>query len=66
VKYFDNKSTPDYLFENQNSVWVTSKEAKKYLKITSCELMHRRESSRIPFRKKGNAYEYLIDFAKKN
>lgn len=66
MKYSDDKSTPDYLFENENSVWMTSKEAKKHLKITNCELMHRRESSRIPFRKKGNAYEYLIDISKKS
>ncbi|PUA28812.1 MAG: hypothetical protein B0W54_10365 [Cellvibrio sp. 79] len=65
MKYFDDKSMPSYLFENESSVWMTSKEAKKHLKITSCELMHRRESSRIPFRRKGNAYEYLIDIAKK-
>lgn len=66
MKYSNGNEILDDASRKNSSVWMTSKEAKKHLKITSCELMHRRESSRIPFRRKGNAYEYLIDIAKKN
>lgn len=45
--------------------WLTSKETQKALKISGCELMHRRESGELKFKKVGNAYFYLIDNKKK-
>ena len=40
------------------SKYLGSKEIKKKLKITSCELMHLREGGKLKFIKKGNAYFY--------
>jgi len=36
----------------------TSKEAKKILKVTDCELKHLRENGKIKATKKGNAFLY--------
>ena len=41
--------------------WYTSKEAKQILKVSDCTLMHMRESGKLQFKKKGNAYFYFID-----
>ncbi len=41
-----------------NSNFLSSKETKKELKISSCELMHLRESGKLKYIKKGNAYFY--------
>lgn len=38
--------------------WLTSAEVKKILRISDCELMHRRERGELVFQKKGNAYFY--------
>jgi hypothetical protein len=43
------------------SQWVTSKEAKRKLKIPSCELMHRRERGELRFKKRGNSFLYKIE-----
>lgn len=43
---------------NQNSEWLSSGDVRKLLRISSCELMHLRESGRIPFKKQGNAFLY--------
>mgnify|MGYP003664495588 CR=1 FL=1 len=40
------------------SNYLTSKEIRKELKISACELMHMRESGKLKFVKKGNAYLY--------
>lgn len=40
--------------------WLTSKEAKAKLKITSCELMHRRVEGKLQYKKVGNSYFYLV------
>lgn len=40
--------------------WLTSKEIKRELKISSCELMHRRVSNELIFKKVGNAYFYKL------
>lgn len=40
--------------------WLSSKETQKALKISSCELMHRRERGDLEFKKEGNAYFYYI------
>ena len=46
--------------ENQNDdqAWLTSKEAKAKLRVSSCELMHLREARVLKFHKKGNAFLY--------
>lgn len=38
--------------------WVTSKQAREQIRISSCELMHLRESGKLRFRKQGNAFFY--------
>jgi hypothetical protein len=37
---------------------ISSKEAKKELKISDCDLMHLRVEGKIRFEKKGNAFFY--------
>jgi hypothetical protein len=66
MKYSNGNDIRDDVPGKNNFVWMTSKEVKKHLRITSCELMHKRESALIPFRKNGNAYEYLIDAGERN
>ncbi len=38
--------------------FLTSKEAKEYLKINDCDLSHIRLSGNVKFVKKGNSYLY--------
>ncbi len=38
--------------------WINSKEVRKILKITSCQLMHLREAGKIKFKKRGAAFLY--------
>jgi hypothetical protein len=38
--------------------WLSSDEARKLLGISSCELMHLRESGHLPFKKRGSAFLY--------
>jgi hypothetical protein len=40
--------------------WLCSTDAMKALKISACELMHRRERGELDYQKKGNAYFYKI------
>lgn len=47
-------NTPSDKMEN----WLSSKEIKIQLKISGCELMHRRERGELEFKKVGNAYLY--------
>ncbi|WP_213610061.1 hypothetical protein [Pseudoalteromonas sp.] len=47
--------------QNQQRKWLSSKEAIKHLKISGCELMHRRERSELKFEKRGRAYFYFIE-----
>jgi len=42
----------------QTSSYITSKEAKKVLKVSDCHLAHMRTQGKLPFIKKGNAYMY--------
>lgn len=42
----------------QKSSYLTSKEAKKVLKVSDCHLAHMRMEGKLPFVKKGNAYMY--------
>lgn len=43
---------------NGHTLWLSSKEAQKALKVDSCELMHFRLEGKLRFRKNGNAYLY--------
>ncbi|MCB9310856.1 MAG: hypothetical protein H6567_12425 [Lewinellaceae bacterium] len=38
--------------------YLTSKEAKKMLKVSDCHLAHMRLEGKLPFVKEGNAYMY--------
>ncbi len=40
--------------------WVRSDEARRRLKLSTCELAHARQSGQVSFRKEGNAYLYLV------
>lgn len=40
--------------------WLTSTEVRQLLKISGCELMHRREHGEFIFKKVGNAYLYQV------
>ena len=46
--------------QDQKGKWLSSKEAMKKLKISGCELMHRRERGELKFEKRGRAYFYYI------
>ncbi|WP_018014684.1 hypothetical protein [Teredinibacter turnerae] len=46
---------------SEGKAWCSSKEAKKALKVSDCELMHMRLSGKLEFKKSGNAYFYVID-----
>jgi hypothetical protein len=39
--------------------WLDSKEARKELKVSACDLSHMREAGKLRFRKDRNAYRYL-------
>lgn len=43
---------------NSEQNWLSSTKIKSLLKISGCELMHRRESGELEFKKVGNAYLY--------
>ena len=40
------------------TAWLSSQEARKQLRISSCELMHLREAGKLRFKKQGNAFLY--------
>ncbi|MFC0116924.1 hypothetical protein ACFFK7_03155 [Pseudoalteromonas xiamenensis] len=42
-------------------MWLTSKQTQKYLKISGCQLMHKREHGELKFEKRGNAFFYYFD-----
>ena len=46
--------------QDQKGKWLSSKGAMAHLKITGCELMHRRERGELKFEKRGRAYFYYI------
>lgn len=41
--------------------WLRSAEVCKMLRISTCELSHRRNAGEIPFKKKGNTYFYQLE-----
>ncbi|UZE96811.1 hypothetical protein [Alkalimarinus alittae] len=47
--------------KSEHKIWCSSKDTKKVLKISDCELMHMRLAGNLEFKKSGNAYYYLID-----
>lgn len=47
--------------QDKKRKWLSSKEAMKHLKISGCELMHRRERGELKFEKRGRAYFYYIE-----
>lgn len=49
---------------SQEQTYLTSKEAKKMLKVSDCHLAHMRMEGKLPFVKKGNAYMYEIELLK--
>jgi len=46
---------------NADKGWLTSKEARRQLGVTSCELAHLRQEGKLAFQKQGNAYMYRED-----
>ena len=44
---------------NKTTQFLTSKEAKAELKVQDCDLAHIRNTGKLQFTKKGNAYLYL-------
>lgn len=44
--------------------YLNSKETRKKLKISSCELMHMRVNGKLKYLKKGNAYFYNLKDSK--
>lgn len=40
--------------------WLSSKEAKKILKVSDCQLSHLRNEGKLVFIKKGNAFLYSL------
>ena len=52
---------------SENSIkYLTSKEAKKELKVQDCDLAHIRNSGNLQYTKKGNSYLYLKESIEKN
>lgn len=49
---------------SKNLVWCSSKQAKKALKISDCELMHIRLAGKLEFEMRGRAFFYLIEKSK--
>ena len=47
--------------QDQKGKWLSSKDAMKQLKISSCELMHRRERGGFKFEKRGRTYFYYVE-----
>ncbi|WP_299223185.1 hypothetical protein [uncultured Psychroserpens sp.] len=47
--------------EIDKTKYLSSKEAMKALKVSSCDLMHLRQAGKLKYVKKGNAYFYKKD-----
>ena len=45
--------------QDQNGKWLSSKGAMKHLKVSGCELMHRRERGELHMTKKYNHFSIL-------
>lgn len=44
--------------------WLSSKEAKKIMKVSDCQLSHLRNEGKLVFMKKGNAFLYSLQHIK--
>jgi hypothetical protein len=44
--------------DNKNGKWLDSKQARKELQVSSCDLSHIREAGKLSYRKTGNAFRY--------
>lgn len=42
-------------------MWLNSKQTQKHLKISGCQLMHKREHGELKFEKRGNAFFYYFE-----
>ncbi len=51
--------------ESENNHSLTSKETKKLLKVSDCELSHIRLSGKLKFHKKGNSFMYALNSIEK-
>jgi hypothetical protein len=53
---------------NDNDILLSSEEARKLLKVSSCDLMHLRTAGKLAYTKKGNAFLYhqsaIVEFIK--
>lgn len=58
ICYFNDKM-------DKENKYLSSLEAMKYLKISSCDLMHLRIDGKLGFTKRGNAFLYEINDIKK-
>jgi DNA phosphorothioation-associated putative methyltransferase len=59
-----NESTTAFTLASESSEdgerWVRSDEARRVLKLSTCDLAHARESGEIRFKKVGNTFLYLV------
>jgi hypothetical protein len=55
-----NQNSPEGIPED-NDQWVNSTEARKRLKVSTCDLAHLRNAGKIESKKVGNAYYYKVD-----
>ena len=46
-------------------MYVSTKEVKDKLKVNGCSVMHLRTEGKLRFKKRGNAYLYLIEDVQK-
>jgi len=49
-----------FMLKQLSKDWLNSKDIKKQLKLSGCELMHLREKGELEFKKVGNAYFYKL------
>ena len=50
--------------DSENQQWLDTKQVRKELKLSACDLSHIRDAGKLRFRKKGNAYLYAEDDVK--
>ncbi|QDS88686.1 hypothetical protein EC9_28780 [Rosistilla ulvae] len=60
LSYWNTEVEPR-LTQSPDQGWLRSAEVRKRLKLTTCALAHLRDSGKIRFKKKGNAYLYRVD-----
>ena len=47
--------------KQEDKDWLSSKQAKKALKVSDCKLAHLRVDGKLEFEKRGNAFFYQIE-----